>query len=54
MADILTAVTTLVTSAVSWVTLYIGVLTDNPLLLMFVLISMVGLGVGLLRRLIRI
>lgn len=54
MAGILTNVTTIVTSAVTWITSFVGAITDNPLILMFVLVSFVGLGVGLLRRLIRL
>lgn len=51
MADIITAVTSVVTAAVSWVGQFVGAITSNPLLLMFVIVSFVGLGVGLLRRL---
>lgn len=54
MAGILTNVGTLVTNAITWVTSFVGAVTDNPLILMFVLVSFVGLGVGLLRRLIRL
>lgn len=54
MADIIAAVTSLVGGAISWVTSYVGVITSNDLLLLFVIISFVGLGVGLIRRLIRV
>lgn len=54
LADILGFVTDLVSAAVGWVSQYIQVITDNPLLLMFVIMSVVGLGVGLLARLIRL
>lgn len=54
MTDIIAAVTSLVGGAVSWVTSYLGVITGNDLLLMFVIVSFVGLGVGLLRRMIRL
>lgn len=54
MSAILTDVTSIVTSAITWVTSFVGAITANPLILMFVLISFVGLGVGLLRRLIRL
>jgi hypothetical protein len=54
LADLLGNVTSFVTSAISWVGSFVGVITDNPLLLMFVITSFVGLGVGLIRRLIRV
>lgn len=54
MSSIITDVTSLVTAASGWITSYVGVITGSPLLLMFVITSFVGLGVGLLRRLIRI
>lgn len=54
MAAIIGDVTTIVNSAVTWVTTFVGAITGNPLILMFVIISFVGLGVGLIRRLIRL
>lgn len=54
IATILGNVTTLVTEAIKWVGSYVGVITSNPLLLMFVIVAFVGLGVGLIKRLVRI
>lgn len=54
MASILADVTTLVTAAVGWVSQFVTVITGQPLLLMFVIVAFVGLGVGLIKRLIRI
>lgn len=56
MATIISAVTTFVTGAVGWVTSYVGALvaSGNELLLAFAIIPIVGLGVGLLRRLINV
>lgn len=54
IATILGNVTDMVTAAVGWIGSFINAITSNPLLLMFVLVAMVGLGVGLLRRLIRL
>lgn len=54
MDAIITAITALVTGAISWVTSFVGVVVGQPLLLAFVLLSFVGLGVGLLGRLIRL
>lgn len=51
IATIVADITTMVTSAVTWVGSFVGAITANPLLLMFVIVGFVGLGVGLLRRL---
>ena len=51
---ILAPVTSVVTAAVKWATQYITLVTGNPLLLLFVLMSFVGLGIGIIRRLIRL
>lgn len=52
ISTILGDVTTMVTSAIEWIGSYVDVVTSNPLLLMFVVTAFVGLGVGLIRRLI--
>lgn len=54
ISTILGNVTTLVTEAIKWVGSYVGAITSNPLLLMFVIVAFVGLGVGLIKRLVRI
>lgn len=54
MADIIGNVGSLVTAAVGWIGQYVTLITSNPLLEMFVITSFVGLGVGLIRRLIRL
>lgn len=54
IATLLGNVTTMVTSAVSWVGSFVGAITGNPLILMFVIVAFVGLGVGLIKRLVRI
>ena len=54
MSSILGDVTTFVTSAISWVTSFVTTITSNPLLLMFVITCFVGLGIGLIRRLIKL
>lgn len=48
----MTSVGTIVTNAITWMGDFAGFITDNPLVLAFVLVGFVGLGVGLLRRLI--
>lgn len=50
----MTSVGTIVTQAITWIGDFVGVVTDNPLLLAFVIVSFVGLGVGLIRRLIHL
>lgn len=52
MATILGDVTSIVEKAVAWISSFVGVITSNPLIEMFVIVSFVGLGVGLIRRLI--
>lgn len=54
MDAILTNIGSVVTQAISWVTSFVGVITSNPLLELFVITSFVGLGVGLIRRIIRL
>lgn len=57
MAALLTAVTSFVTSAIEWLTSYVGAITatgNEVLLLAVVAIPVAGFGVGILRRLINI
>lgn len=51
---ILSSVTSVVTSAVSWMSGFVAAIAARPLLLLFMIIPLVGLGVGLLRRLINV
>lgn len=54
MADILANVTSFVNSAVGWVGTFCTTIVGQPLLLMFVITAFVGMGVGLIKRLVRI
>lgn len=54
IATILSDVSSMVTSSVGWVGSFMGVITSNPLLLMFCIVSFVGLGIGLLKRLMNV
>ncbi len=54
VSGLVTEVGTIVTGAVGWIGDYVGAITSNPLILMFVIVAFVGLGVGLIRRLIRL
>lgn len=44
----------MVTSSVSWIGSFIDAITSNPLIEAFVIVSFVGLGVGLIQRLVRV
>lgn len=44
----------IVTSSVSWIGSFVGAITSNGLLEMFVIVSFVGLGIGLIKRLVRV
>lgn len=56
MAAIITAIGSVVTGATSWISAFLEMITaeGNELLLFFCIIPVVGLGVGLLRRLINV
>lgn len=56
MGTILAAVTSLVTSAVGWCSSFLGMITatGNEILLLFVIVPLVGLGIGILSRLFRV
>lgn len=54
VGTILTNVTSVVTESVNWITSFVGAITSNPLILTFVILSIAGMGVGLIRRLIRL
>lgn len=50
MSAIIADIGLVVTGAVSWMGQVVTFITENPLVLMGVIIGFVGLGVGLLRR----
>lgn len=54
ISQIVTEVGTVVTGAAGWITTFVGAITSNPLILMFVIVTFVGIGVGLIRRLMRL
>lgn len=54
MSAIIADINSLVMAAIGWVGDYVDAITGNPLILMFVIVAFVGLGVGLIRRLIRL
>lgn len=54
VSSIVSNVTTLVNEAVKWVGSFVGAITSNPLILTFVIVAFVGLGVGLIKRLVKV
>lgn len=54
MATLITEITSVVTAAVGWIGSFVTVITSNPILLIGIVVSFVGLGVGLIKRLMRI
>ena len=54
MEALITQITSLVTAAVGWIGQYVTAITANPLLLIFVVTAFVGLGVGLISRIIHL
>lgn len=56
MAAILTNVGLIVTESIEWMTAFLSAITasGNEILLLFVILPLVGLGIGLLKRLMRL
>lgn len=56
MASIITAIGDLVTGSITWLTSFVTAITKsgNELLLIFVITAFVGLGVGLINRIIHL
>lgn len=54
MADILSAITTILTSVISWVGSIVTVITSNPLILLFVVIGVGLIAIGVVKRLLRL
>lgn len=52
VATILESAGQIVTEALSWLTETVTTVTGSPLLLLFVILGLVGTGVGLMRRII--
>lgn len=53
IANIIETVSTLVTGAIGWMTDFLGAITSSPVLTIFcIAVPLVGLGVGLLGRLL--
>ena len=52
VSTILTDVGTVVTQAMTWAGNVVTFITSNPLIMVFVALPLVGLGVGLIKRMI--
>lgn len=54
VSDILTNAGTVVTSAFGWVRTAVEAVTSNPLILTSAVLGLVGLGIGITRRLLKL
>ena len=54
MTTLTSDISSIVTAAIGWIGQYVTAITSNPLLELFVVTAFVGLGVGLIRRLIKL
>lgn len=52
LTNILSNVSSVVTSALSWATSVVTFITANPIVMVFVIIPLVGLGIGMVKRMI--
>lgn len=52
LAAILADVSSIVTSALSWATSVVTFIVSNPLIMLFIVVSLVGLGIGMVKRMI--
>ena len=54
IASMISDIGSFVTGAVSWVGSFVGAITGNPLILGFVLVALIGTGIGIINRLIHV
>lgn len=54
ISQLLTEASSVVTSGLTWVGQVVDTITGNPLLLLFVVLALVGLGIGLVGRLLHV
>lgn len=50
MADFITTFTAFVTGLLSWMTTFLGFVTENPVLLVFLLLVVAKIVIGIVRR----
>ena len=54
ISSMLTDIGSWVTNSVTWVGEFVGAITDNKLILGFVLVALIGTGIGVINRLIHV
>ena len=54
IASMISDIGSFVTGSVSWVGSFVGAITGNPLILGFVLVALIGTGIGVITRLIHV
>lgn len=55
MANITTMITALVTAVIDWAEQYLALITGNDVLMLFcIAIPLVGIGIGVIKRVVRI
>ncbi len=54
ISTMMTDIGSWVTASITWIQSFVGAITDNKLILGFVLVALIGTGVGLINRLIRV
>lgn len=54
VAPILNVASEVVTAAIKWVGEYVTLITSQPLLLIGIVLTFVGLGIGLIRRMMKL
>lgn len=54
IATLLTSIGSIVTAAVSWMQSAATAISGNPLALMFILLPLMGVGIGLFRRILNL
>lgn len=54
ISNMITDIGSFVTAAVDWVGSFVGAITGNPLILGFVLVALIGTGIGVINRLIHV
>ena len=54
ISSMLTDVGLWVTNSVTWVSEFVGAITSNKLILGFVLVALIGTGIGVINRLIHV
>lgn len=54
MADLISNVTLFIESALAWITTYLNAITNTPFLFAAVLLSFVGVGITLIKRLTKV